>query len=207
MMSWPLPPVVSREGGRLIGYARVSTGEQKLDLQLDALKRAGCEAVYHDHGVSGAKTARPGLDEALSVLREGDTLVVYKLDRLGRSVLHLADLVTRLDNENVQFCSLTEGIDTTTPGGKLVFHVFAAVAEFGRDLIRENTIEGLRAAKERGAKLGRPPLMSSDEIFEAHRFLHQGGATWAKTAARFGVSESTLQRCLKKLDDQVLDAA
>ncbi len=168
-------------------------------MQLDALMRASCAMIYHDHGVSGAKAKRPGLDEALAALRPGDTLVVYKLDRLGRSVLHLADLVTRLDNEGVQFCSLTEGIDTTSAGGKLVFHIFAAVAEFGRDLIRENTLEGMRAARERGSKIGRPPLLTEDDIMEAHRYIHQEGATWQQTASRFQVSESTLQRGLRRL--------
>ena len=199
MTPWPSSPPLSNNAGRLIGYARVSTGEQQLDLQLDALTRAGCHSIYHDHGVSGAKAARPGLDEALGVLCEGDTLVVYKLDRLGRSVLHLADLVTRLGNDSIQFCSLTEGIDTTSAGGRLVFHIFAGVAEFGRDLIRENTIEGLRAARERGVQIGRPPLLSDDDILEAHRYMHQDGKTWQQTARRFGVSESTLQRGLRRL--------
>jgi len=196
---WPFAPTPMSETGKLIGYARVSTDDQRLDLQLDALSRAGCQAIYHDAGISGSKAERPGLDEALKTLTEGDTLVVYKLDRLGRSVLHLTDLVTRFENDGIQFCSLTEGIDTTTAGGKLIFHVFAAVAEFTRDLIRENTIEGLKAARERGAKIGRPPLLSVGDIVEAHRYIHQEGKTQHEAAERFGVSESTLQRGLRRL--------
>lgn len=199
MIQWPPPLSTAMRTGQLIGYARVSTGEQRLDLQLDALTRAGCKTIYHDHGVSGARAERPGLEQALDALSEGDTLVVYKLDRLGRSVLHLADLVTRLGNEKVQFCSLTEGIDTSSAGGRLVFHIFAGVAEFGRDLIRENTMEGLRAARERGAQIGRPPLLSHDDLLEAHRFIHQDGKTRQQAANRFGVSESTLQRGLRRL--------
>ncbi|MEO1207187.1 MAG: recombinase family protein [Pseudomonadota bacterium] len=189
--------------GRLIGYARVSTDDQRLDMQLDALQRAGCAPIFYDHGVSGGESERPGLSEALRHLVEGDTLVVYKLDRLGRSVLHLADLITRLDNESVQFCSLTEGIDTTTAGGKLVYHVFAAVAEFSRTLIRENTCAGIEAARGRGVRIGRPPLLSDADVLEAHRFMHQDGATYRRTAERFGVSESTLHRSLGRLGNSL----
>lgn len=193
----PLKPATSN--GRLIGYARVSTDDQRLDMQLNALKRAGCNRIFHDHGVSGGKAERLGLDEAVEALVEGDTLVVYKLDRLGRSVLHLSDLLVRLDKEGIQFCSLTEGIDTTTPGGKLVFHVFAAVSEFSRDLIRENTCAGLRAARERGAIIGRPKSLTDEVVVEAHRFLNQDGKTYEQAAARFGVSESTLVRSFKRI--------
>lgn len=193
------PPPPSASQGSLIGYARVSTEDQRLDMQIDALNRAGCKTIFKDHGVSGGKAARPGLDEALGALCEGDTLVVYKLDRLGRSVLHLADLVTRFGQDGIHFRSLTEGIDTTSAGGRLVFHIFAGVAEFGRDLIRENTMEGLRAAKERGVQIGRPPLLSDNDIIEAHRDIRQEGKTWQQTASRLGVSESTLQRGLRRL--------
>ena len=142
--------------GAKIGYGRVSTLEQKLDMQLDALNAVQCDKIFSDQGVSGAKASRPGLDKALRVLSPGDMLVVFKLDRLGRSVLHLADLLTRFHNEDIHFCSLSEGINTATPGGKLVFHVFAAVAEFQRDLIRENTIHGLQAARDRDKSWGGP---------------------------------------------------
>lgn len=199
-LPWPGPKATpDGPGGRLIGYARVSTEDQKLDLQLDALARAGCERVYRDHGVSGGKSERPGLDAAMRDLRKGDVMIVYKLDRLGRSVLHLADLLTRMDNDDIHFCSLTEGINTTTPGGRLVFHVFAAVAEFTRDLIRENTIHGLNAARERGVRIGRPFLMDDDMIIEAHRYMRQENRTLDQTAQRFKVSKSTLTRGFDRL--------
>ena len=183
---------------RLIGYARVSTEDQRLDMQLKSLEVAGCDKVFYDHGVSGGKSHRPGLEQALTHLVAGDMLIVYKLDRLGRSVLHLADLLARLDNQDVQFWSLTEGINTATPGGKLIYHIFAAVAEFHRDLIRENTRNGLQAARQRGSKIGRPRLMSFDDVIEAHRMMQQEGHSFAQTAQRFDVSQSTLTRGLKR---------
>ncbi|MEP2761182.1 MAG: recombinase family protein [Hyphomicrobiales bacterium] len=198
MELWP-QPLSQTKGASLLGYARVSTDDQRLDMQFDALTRAACTQVYYDHGVSGAKAARPGLDELLDALQAGDTLVVYKMDRLGRSVLHLADLLTRLDKDGVHFCSLTEGINTATPGGKLVFHIFAAIAEFHRDLIRENTRNGLAAARTRGARLGRPPKLSVEDVVEAHRLLHQEGWSVASLLERFEVSESTLLRGLRRL--------
>lgn len=167
-------------------------------MQLDCLKAAGCDDVFFDHGISGGKAARPGLEQALNSIVEGDMLIVYKLDRLGRSVLHLADLLARLDDQDVQFWSLTEGINTATPGGKLIYHIFAAVAEFHRDLIRENTRNGLKAARQRGSKLGRPSLLSVDEIIEAHRHMQPNGLSLAQTASRFNVSDSTLLRGLNK---------
>ena len=197
---WPGPPATpDGSNGKRIGYARVSTEDQKLDMQLDALSRAGCDRVFHDHGVSGAKAARPGLDAAMKQLVEGDVLIVYKLDRLGRSVLHLADLLTRMDAQGIHFCSLSEGINTTTPGGRLVFHVFAAVAEFVRDMIRENTINGLAAARARGSRIGRPRLMDDATIVDAHRYMHQENRTLDQTAARYGISKSTLIRSFERL--------
>jgi DNA invertase Pin-like site-specific DNA recombinase len=139
----------------LIGYARISTHEQNLDLQEDALKAAGCKKVYTDK-TGGAKSERPGLEKALADARPGDTLVVWKLDRLGRSLKHLIETVTDLSHRGVGFKSLQENIDTTTSGGKLVFHVFGALAEFERDIIRERTLAGLAAARARGRKGGRP---------------------------------------------------
>src|SRR5919202_1308927 len=133
----------------LIGYARVSTNEQNLDLQRDALERAGCDLIFDDH-VSGTKARRPGLEQALSHLRAGDTLVVWRLDRLGRSLRHLIDTGTDLQGKGVGFKSLTENIDTTTTGGRLVFNIFASLAEFERDIIRERTEAGLQAARTRG---------------------------------------------------------
>src|SRR5919202_3757317 len=133
----------------LIGYARVSTNEQNLDLQRDAVQKAGCEQIYTDQ-VSGTKARRPGLEQALSHLRSGDTLVVWRLDRLGRSLRQLIDTVTELQEKGVEFKSVTESIDTTTSGGRLVFNIFASLGEFEREIIRERTQAGLQAARTRG---------------------------------------------------------
>src|SRR6266545_5471384 len=138
-----------------VGYARVSTLEQNLDLQKDALTKAGCERIFTDR-ISGAKSERPGLTDALEFVREGDVLVVWKLDRLGRSLQQLIETVTGLAARGIEFRSLTEQIDTTTPGGKLIFHIFGSLAEFERDLIRERTKAGLTAARARGRIGGRP---------------------------------------------------
>jgi DNA invertase Pin-like site-specific DNA recombinase len=183
--------------GRRIGYARVSTQDQKLRMQLDALKAAECEHIFKDHGVSGGKASRPGLDKALKELRRGDALVVLKLDRLGRSVQHLSDLLVRFGNEGIHFCSLAEGINTTTPGGKLVYHLFAAFAEFQRDVIRENTVLGLAAARDRGKKLGRPRLLQIEDILECHRCVSQLGTPIGQVAGRMSVSPATLTRGFK----------
>ena len=147
----------------LIGYARVSTDEQNLNLQRDALQKAGCEQIFTDT-VSGTKAKRLGLEQALSHLRAGDTLVVWRLDRLGRSLRHLIDTVTDLEERNIGFKSLTENIDTTTSGGKLVFHIFAALAEFEREIIRERTKAGLTAARARGKASGRPKALTDKQI-------------------------------------------
>jgi DNA invertase Pin-like site-specific DNA recombinase len=138
----------------LIGYARISTSDQTLDLQKDALEKAGCSKIFTDTA-SGAKAERIGLDEALNYVRSGDTLVVWKLDRLGRSLPHLIETITGLNNRGIGFKSITEAIDTTTSGGKLIFHIFGALAEFERDIIRERTQAGLNAARSRGRKGGR----------------------------------------------------
>lgn len=183
--------------GRRIGYARVSTTDQKLRMQLDALKAAQCDEIFKDHGISGGRASRPGLDKALGTLTRGDALVVLKLDRLGRSVQHLSDLLVRLGNEGIHFCSLAEGINTTTPGGKLVYHLFAAFAEFQRDVIRENTVLGLAAAKARGATLGRPRRLGIEDILEGHRHVTQFGITIGEAAERLEVSHATLTRGFK----------
>ena len=166
----------------LVGYARVSTTDQNLDLQKDGLRKAGCRRVYTDTA-SGATDARKGLTQALGYLRKGDTLVVWKPDRLGRSLRHLIDTVNKLHARKVGFRSLQENIDTTTSGGKLFFHVFGALAEFERDLIRERTQAGLRAARARGRLGGRT--------------LHASGRhTAGEIAKTLGVSRSTLYRYL-----------
>src|ERR1019366_2539359 len=139
-----------------VGYARVSTSDQDLALQLDALKKTGCKRIFTDHA-SGARTDRPGLKEALSYVRDGDVLVVWKFDRLGRSLPHLIETVTDLNARRIGLRSLTENIDTTTPGGRLIFHVFGALAAFERDLVKERTMAGLAAAAARGRQGGRRP--------------------------------------------------
>lgn len=150
----------------LVGYARVSTFEQNLELQIDALDRAGCDKVFSEK-LSGAKGERPRLAEALSHLRPGDTLVVWKLDRLGRSLKHLVETVAELEKRGVGFRSLQEQIDTTSPTGKLIFHVFCALAEFERDLTRQRTAAALAAARARGRKGGRPPKLDAKKQAQA----------------------------------------
>ncbi|MBL1437504.1 MAG: recombinase family protein [Rhodobacteraceae bacterium] len=185
--------------GRKIGYARVSTKDQKLRMQRDALEAINCDLIFEDHGVSGAKSSRSGLDAMLKELRPSDTVVVFKLDRLGRSVLHLADLLVRFQDSGIHFCSLCEGINTTTPGGKLVYHLFSAFAEFQRDIIRENTVAGLIAAKKRGKRLGRPPVLDIETVLAAHRAINQSGITVSDAARQIGASRATLSRGLKNL--------
>jgi DNA invertase Pin-like site-specific DNA recombinase len=146
----------------LIGYARVSTHEQTLNLQQDALTKAGCTKIFTDTA-SGAKAERKGLEEALTYVRKGDTLVVWRLDRLGRSLPHLITTMTDLEERGIGFKSLTENIDTTTSGGKLIFHIFGALAEFERNLIRERTQAGLTAARERGRIGGRPKALTPEQ--------------------------------------------
>ena len=173
-----------------IGYARVSTNEQDLDLQLDALKNTGCEKIFQDVA-SGANTERPGLDDALQHLREGDTLVVWKLDRLGRSLRHLIDVVTSLNDDGVFFLSLQESIDTSSSSGKLIFHVFGALAEFERDLIRERTLAGLAAARARGRVGGRPRIMDANKLSMAKALLADESNSISEICKILGVSRST----------------
>jgi len=180
----------------LIGYARVSTEDQKLDLQLDALKQAGCEKLFNDVA-SGARSQRGGLDDALAYARDGDVLVVWKLDRLGRSLQHLIETVTALQARGVEFRSLQENIDTTTPGGKLIFHIFGALAEFERELIRERTNAGLRAARARGKKGGRQVVMTEKKINMARAMLADPTNKIADICAALQVSRATLYKYMK----------
>jgi DNA invertase Pin-like site-specific DNA recombinase len=181
-----------------IGYARVSTGEQTLDLQLDALTNAGCGKVFMETA-SGAKADRPVLAEVLSYLRAGDTLVVWRLDRLGRSLPHLIETVATLRERGIGFKSLTEQIDTTTPGGKLIFHVFGALAEFERDLIRERTHAGLAAARARGRTGGRPKKLAEPRKLALAQSLYDGGQTDITTICQtLGISRATLYRHLRR---------
>jgi DNA invertase Pin-like site-specific DNA recombinase len=181
-----------------VGYARVSTGEQTLDLQLDALAKAGCGKVFEETA-SGAKADRVVLAKLLGYLRAGDTLVVWRLDRLGRSLGHLIATVAELAERGVGFRSLTERIDTTTSGGKLVFHVFGALAEFERDLVRERTQAGLAAARARGRLGGRPRKLGDPKKLALALALYDGGrADVATICATLGVSRATLYRALKE---------
>jgi DNA invertase Pin-like site-specific DNA recombinase len=177
----------------LVGYARVSTGEQNLDSQIDALQQAGCEEVYKDE-MSGVKAERPGLKQALGYLRKGDTLVVWRLDRLGRSLKDLIQRVEELQERGIHFRSLHENIDTTSPGGKFQFHVFSALAEFERDIIRERTMAGLRAARARGRLGGRPKQMTAGKIKMAAQLMQDRNASVTEICRTLGVSRTTLYR-------------
>lgn len=183
----------------LIGYARVSTIDQNADLQKDELVRAGCAYVYSD-SISGVATERPELDAALAYLRDGDVLVVWRLDRLGRSLKHLVEVVGELQARGVGFRSLHENIDTTTPTGRLVFHIFAALAEFERDLIRERTHAGLTAARARGKVGGRKPILTPQKAAVARRLYDGREHTVAEIAKVLGVSRATIYRHLGPAD-------
>jgi len=178
----------------LVGYSRVSTEDQKLDLQLDALKGAGCEKFFSDH-VSGASKLKPGLEEALAYLRAGDTLVVWKLDRLGRTVKGLVDLVQALQEKSIQFRSLTDGIDTSTTAGRFFFHVMAALAQMERELVHERTMAGLSAARARGRLGGRKPKMNAAKRDAAKKLL-RAGTPVTEVAKTLGVGRATLYRNL-----------
>ena len=184
----------------LIGYARVSTPDQNLDLQRDAFQTAGCERIFTDTA-SGAKAERPGLEEALGECRPGDTLVVWKLDRLGRSLPHLVETVHDLLAREVDFRSLQENLDTTTSGGKLIFHIFAALAEFERDLIRERTQAGLAAARARGRKGGRPPGVADEKKRQAALSLKKDATrTVGEICEILGISRNTYYKYTRTED-------
>lgn len=176
-----------------IGYARVSTQDQDLSLQLDALKRADCEQIYEEK-VSGKNTDRPELANCLKALRTGDTLVVWRMDRLGRSLRDLVEIVTNLEAKGIHFVSITEKIETGTATGKLMFHVFASMAEFERNLISERTLAGLAAARARGRVGGRKPALSAKDIEHARLLLRNPNITVTEVAARFGVTRQTIYR-------------
>jgi DNA invertase Pin-like site-specific DNA recombinase len=176
-----------------VGYARVSTGEQKMDLQLDALEEAGCEKIYTDE-LSGATSDRPGLQEAIDYVRPGDTLVVWRLDRFGRSLKDLVTKVERLQEKDVGFKSLKENIDTTSSAGKLQFHIFSALAEFERDLNRERTMAGLRAARARGRVGGRPRALSEEELPQVQTLMQNPDISTRQICERFEISKATLYR-------------
>jgi len=181
----------------LIGYARVSTREQNLELQINALKTAGCTKIFTEKA-SGAQRDRPELQAALEYMRpnEGDTLVVWKLDRLARSLRQLIDTVEELEKQGIGFKSLTEAIDTTSSGGKLVFHVFGALAEFERGLIKERTMAGLQAARDAGKIGGRPSSLKLEDVIAAQALLSNPKITVKEVAKRLKVDSSTLYRYL-----------
>jgi DNA invertase Pin-like site-specific DNA recombinase len=183
---------------KTIGYARVSTFEQILDMQRDALSAAKCDRVFTDI-MSGSRSDRPGLEQALDYLREGDVLVVWRLDRLGRSLKYLIEVITRLNERGIGFRSLTEQIDTTTSGGKLIFHVFGALAEFERDIIRERTQAGLASARARGRMGGRPKKLDTPaKIAMAKALYADQSHSVADICKSVGVSRATLYRYLGK---------
>jgi DNA invertase Pin-like site-specific DNA recombinase len=175
----------------LIGYARVSTSDQTLDLQKDALEKAGCSRIFTDTA-SGAKAERTGIDEALNYVRAGDTLVVWRLDRLGRSLKHLIETITALNKRRIGFKSITEAIDTTTSGGKLIFHIFGALAEFERDIIRERTQAGLTAARARGRKGGRPKALTPKKAKMAQALYKDKTNTIDEICRTLNISRATL---------------
>ncbi len=184
----------------LIGYARVSTRDQHSEAQLDALSSAGCDRVFTDQA-SGTLARRPALDEALSYLRAGDTLVVTKLDRLGRSVRNLKQVADDLQARDVALRALSQGIDTATPGGRLFFHMLAAIAEFEHDLIVERTVDGLAAARARGRKGGPKFKMTATRVAQARSMYDAGEHTVQQIADTFGVSRPTIYRHLEPRDE------
>lgn len=182
-----------------IGYARVSTKDQKLDLQIDALKNAGCERIFSDV-IGGASKERPNLDAMLEQCRAGDVIVIYKLDRLGRSLIHLVNLVNKLMEDGIHLQSLTDNIDTSTSQGKLMFNVFASLAEFERDLIRERTQAGLKAARARGRLGGRPKGLSKEAeatSYAAAALYRERKLSVQQIADRLGISKMTLYKYLR----------
>jgi DNA invertase Pin-like site-specific DNA recombinase len=188
---------VSKSGPRFVGYARVSTDEQTTALQLDALRAAGCAEIREDAATSGSTRSRPGLDRALTDLKAGDTLVIWKLDRLGRSLTHLLEIAETLRERGVALRSLTEHIDTGTAAGKMLYAVLGAVAQFERDTIRERTIAGMAAARRRGERIGRPPALTPSQLAEAKKMLERGEAA-AHVARVLRVGRATLYRAIAR---------
>ena len=185
----------------LIGYARISTHDQNLDLQKDALEKAGCKKIYVEQ-MSGSSRIRPELEKTLEMLRNGDTLVVWRLDRLGRSLKHLIELISKLEQKEIGFKSLMESMDTTTSGGKLVFHIFGALAEFESDLIKERTGAGLVAARARGRNGGRPLKLDEKKRELAIKLYNERERSIKEICQIMGVSKPTLYTYLHKHDKE-----
>ncbi len=181
----------------LIGYARVSTEDQNLDLQVDALTKAGCERIFEDR-LSGAVAQRPGLAEAISFARQGDTLVVWRLDRLGRSLKNLIEVVGQMEERGIGLKSLKEAIDTTTSAGRLVFQIFGALAEFERNLIRERTLAGLAAARARGKQSGRPKKLGEAQVNLLYQLYDERKRPIAEICQLVGISKPTLYEYLRR---------
>lgn len=180
-----------------VGYARVSTQDQNLDAQRDALQKIGCDQIFEEK-ITGKKRERPELDFCLRTLRAGDVLVVWKLDRLARSLKDLVEMISELDERHIGFKSVTESIDTTSAGGKLIFHIFGALAEFEHNLIRERTLAGLAAARARGRKGGRKPILSAHDVKKAAAMLTAPNITKTEVAEHFFVSRVTLNKALER---------
>jgi DNA invertase Pin-like site-specific DNA recombinase len=180
-----------------IGYCRISTTDQNLDLQTQALKDAGCDKIFEEVA-SGAKDDRPKLKEAIDYMREGDVLVLWKLDRLSRSLKHLIETVNDLEKRGIGFRCLTQQLDTTTPSGKLIFHVFGAISEFERSLIRERTSAGLKVARARGRLGGRPKVLDQEKITIAQSLYDDGKTTVDKICSTLGISRATFYRNVKQ---------
>ncbi|MGR3616082.1 MAG: recombinase family protein [Paracoccaceae bacterium] len=183
--------------GRKIGYIRVSDKDQSEDLQIDALRAAHCDLIYGDHGVSGAISHRIGLDEMLASLTSGDTLVVWKLDRLGRSTVHLLQLLSDLRDRGIDFQAITQGIDTTTAIGRMLYGQLAVFAEFERENIRERTKAGMAAARKRGVHIGRPKAVSDEQARQSAQRIRTGEIKLADIAVELGVSPRTLLRAVE----------
>lgn len=182
-----------------IGYARVSTVEQNLAMQIRALKEAGAKRIFTDRGISGAAVIKPGYIEAVSFAREGDEIIVWRLDRLSRSLRDLIDELQALEKRNLSFASITEKIETVTPAGRLLFHVIGALAEFERDIIRARTEEGITAARAAGKKLGRPPSISDEQWIEIKALLNASPPlSPAKAAKLLGVTRQAIHQRLAK---------
>lgn len=183
--------------GRTYGYIRVSTEDQKLDMQVDAMRAAGCDSVFKDFGVSGRKHKRPGLDKLLEALRPGDVVIVWKLSRLGRSFVHLAQLLDHFERHGIKFRSLTEPFDTTTAAGRAQMGMHVVWAAFISDMISEGTIAGMAAAKRRGKHVGRPRALTPDQVFDAFCRIADGESV-AATAHHFNVHPDTMKRALTR---------
>lgn len=189
------------------GYARVSTTEQNMDLQLTALNAAGCVRVLTDEGFSGANFSRPGLNKVLRVLRNGDTLTVWRLDRLGRSLFELLKLVRDLNERGVEFRSLSESLDTSTSGGRLLLHVLASMAEFERSLISERTRAGMAAARARGSRIGRRPAMTAEQLTAARAAIDIDHRSVADVAGEYRIHPRTLGRLLREQQPRQFESA